>query len=119
MDRINSPDLACGMAMRWFLNKHPKKYQEIYFKIVDKTLGYMNQHSYIKQDIFDLTPRNLKIHRDWLVDNGIIEWQRTDGFTRYRLLEPREVIEKCNFRVQVEQKNNVLQVADDIVDKYM
>lgn len=118
MDRINSPDLACGIAMRWFINNYPKKYQEVYFKIVDKTLGYMNQYSYIKQDSFDLTPRNLKIHRDWLKEQGIIDWKKTDGFTRYNILEPKELIEKCNFKVKIEQQDNIAE-TEDIIDKYM
>lgn len=107
MDSINSPDMACGMAMRWFLHEHPKKYEHLYNKIVDKTLGYLNKYSYIKQSEFDLTPKHLKIHRDWLVENKIIKWRKTDGFTQYEILEPSDVIEKCNFKIKVEEQEQV------------
>jgi len=79
--------MMVGGFNTWFTrNYNPPGVVDTAIKtIVDRTLAYRKQYAFIKQTDFSLSKNTLKKARDWLVQEEIISWTRTNGFTKYTI----------------------------------
>ncbi len=69
----------------------------MYNIIARNTFGYRKRDGYIEQALFGLHRNTIKKHRDRLTELGLIEWQATRAYTRYKIIEPREEIANFAF----------------------
>lgn len=65
--------------------------------IARQSFGYRKRYAYIHSDYFSMDKMTLKRYRDVLVQEGLLEWKKTKGYTMYKLLEPKNEIDSFVF----------------------
>lgn len=107
-----------GICFQWF---YDKKYSslEFYMSICRLTFGFKKRYAYLKQENFGMNPKTLKKHRDYLVSIGVLEWEKTSGYTMYKILEPASEIYR--FKLNGESKSlgskEIKKISMEDIDK--
>lgn len=112
---VTSGYYAIGACVQWFIDTQGANNQSfnIFSTILRNTFGYRKRYGYIKQSIFGVNPHTLKKYRDWLKSKGIIDWKETKGLTMYKILEPKEIIDKFTFVGSKTSSENEQYVSSD------
>ena len=91
--------LVQGAYRQWLVDKHPEALEIKAIDIIARhTLGYRKRYAYIKSDLFNMhtgkKSRQLKLAKGL----GLIEYEKTHGYTMYKLILPEEIENKTLWR---------------------
>ena len=112
-----------GICIQWFIDKYGNNSKimdtfKMYSKITRKTFGYRQRFGYIPQKYFNLNPKTMQVHRDKLVEIGILEWKKTKQMTYYKILEPYNEI--SNFIFVGKKDNEEKEITNELEsNKYL
>lgn len=112
-----------GICSQWAKrNEELTLYEKIvYWGIADKSFGFAKRYCYLKLDSFEISKTTASIAIKSLVLKGIISYKNTfkdnghRGMNEYRILEPKENINKFIFVGSSEElkKENIETSEDD------
>lgn len=90
-----------GIVVQWLIDSSQMSSDEkiVFLVVLRNTFGRRKRYAFIKQDLFlkDMSKNTLLKYRKSLVTKGIISFSVTKGFTKYEILEPKEIIDKFTF----------------------
>lgn len=111
--KIRDGRMMQGICMQWIIDNYRTIDSEslrMYALIARLTFGFRKQYAYIKQSEFDMNKTTLKKYRDKLTETGLIEWKITEGYTMYKIIEPKAEIE--NFDTGKATASNIKHSAE-------
>lgn len=112
-----------GIVVQWLIDSSQMSSDEkiVFLVVLRNTFGRRKRYAFIKQDLFlkDMSKNTLLKYRKSLVTKGIISFSVTKGFTKYEILEPKEIIDKFKFvgsKTSSEDEQYVSSDEDLLVD---
>jgi len=112
-----------GIVVQWLIDSSQMSSDEkiVFLVVLRNTFGRRKRYAFIKQDLFlkDMSKNTLLKYRKSLVTKGIISFSVTKGFTKYEILEPKEIIDKFTFvgsKTSSEDEQYVSSDEDLLVD---
>lgn len=106
-----------GIVVQWLIDSSQMSSDEkiVFLVVLRNTFGRRKRYAFIKQDLFlkDMSKNTLLKYRKSLVTKGIISFSVTKGFTKYEILEPKEIIDKFTFVGSKTSSENEQYVSDD------
>ena len=112
-----------GIVVQWLIDSSQMSSDEkiVFLVVLRNTFGRRKRYAFIKQDLFlkDMSKNTLLKYRKSLVTKGIISFSVTKGFTKYEILEPKEIIDKFTFvgsKASSEDEQYVSSDEDLLVD---
>lgn len=106
-----------GIVVQWLIDSSQMSSDEkiVFLVVLRNTFGRRKRYAFIKQDLFlkDMSKNTLLKYRKSLVTKGIISFSVTKGFTKYEILEPKEIIDKFTFVGSKTSSENEQYVSSD------
>lgn len=106
-----------GIIVQWLMDSSYISADEkiVFLVVLRNTFGRRKRYAFIKQDLFlkDMSKNTLLKYRKSLVTKGIISFSVTKGFTKYEILEPKEIIDKFTFVSSKTSSENEQYVSSD------
>ncbi len=88
--------LVQGAFRQWLVDQHHD--EALQLKAMDiiarYTLGYRKRYAYIKQDMFRMKQSTINRQVKKLKELGLIDYERTRGYTMYKILLPEYIENK-------------------------
>ena len=106
-----------GIIVQWLMDSSYMSADEkiVFLVVLRNTFGRRKRYAFIKQDLFlkDMSKNTLLKYRKSLVAKGIISFSVTKGFTKYEIIEPKEIIDKFTFVGSKTSSENEQYVSSD------
>ncbi len=84
--------LVQGAYFQWLIDNHPEVLTfEVIHIIARKTLGYRKRYAYLQSELFNMYPQKKSSQLKKLKNMGLLEYQKTKGYTYYKLTLPEEI----------------------------
>ena len=98
MSKIDDACLMQGICTQWFFDNYENDSSfAVFFSILNYTFRYRKRYAYIETNKFNLSPKTLKKYRDKLTKDGVIRCKKTNSYTMYEILEPKDEIANFSF----------------------
>jgi transposase len=102
---VNSSDVMIGKYLTWIIrNQEELKLNNgevsVLQIIAEQTLSWRLKHAYISIEHFEkngTSKRTLQRKRTSLTEKKLIKWRKTNGFTMYELILPRDITDDYEF----------------------